>query len=319
MPENRHKKPFKSTKNSLIVYPGQGIQINKTSFGACKPPESGGVRGDCVGMTSAVARRFRQELITHRPKDGNIIANLTLTVPGSPLTIEEKNKVFNLALRYYFKKMGWGAYWRMEMQRMICQPSGLRRVHWHLILSMGFDQFPGDFRTVDRVTAAGFVRHLISQEWLRILDSLGDDEHVTNRGRMHICPRSRLPGAFRNAVHVDLSDTPQGRWLRYLADHASKKKSEQMARGYGRVWGFIGDRAAFEDVPGIIGPDMTERQELVFLHRLRRMMLRWIHDPRAPFGFRRGYENPAGEWGTSYWFGNTADIQRLADWVVANY
>ena len=109
--------------------------------------------------------------------------------------------------------------------------------------------------------------------------------------------RMFLPGASQYCVDCQV-EGGNSAWLRYLQDHATKTKQEQLAVNAGRHWGITGHKqfevADFKNVT-----DITTKEYYRILRWLQRMATPRVPDPRAPFGRRAGYRITRGNWGSS--------------------
>ena len=95
-------------------------------------------------------------------------------------------------------------------------------------------------------------------------------------------PRGAVRGAADHAARVAVCDDWTGARIRYLHDHASKAKLEQVAVGWGRHWGVIG-RGRFEEESGR-RINLTSGEEIEAARILRKLIRRRIVDPNAAGG-----------------------------------
>ena len=130
----------------------------------------------------------------------------------------------------------------------------------------------------------------------------------------------RWPGANLAAVKVEPMAGHGAGWLRYLQDHCTKAKQEQIARGFGKHWGVIGTDA-FDDVQGE-SVELDDQAHARFLRAFRRLCspLMRRDDPT-------GKHKARGHWprklqrqqratrGASVWFSSPDTIRRIADWA----
>lgn len=225
-----------------------------------KPPVE---RGKIKGWSLSSRRRFRDLLLLNRAPDGWQTYSLTLTVPPLPLGSPSPciDKVDTGRLWHAFSKAvqrrGHLAIWRLEIQsRTKTKREDIRGVpqpHWHIIGACP----SGDFGAITWLT----------DTWLRLLGE-----------------RGKVAGADRRAVDADWCESWSDGQLRYLYDHASKVKAEQVADGWGRHWGVIGRKYLTPDE----GQTYVLRgRDLVDLWRL----LRRLHRRRVPDRRGRGGVN----------------------------
>jgi hypothetical protein len=233
-------------------------------------------------------RRTLLELLP--PKDWSEWA-VTLTVPGPVVTPERYRKMWAVFGLLVVKK-GWAAIWRAEVQAR-------GALHWHVVLHLPPCDDPGE----------------ITKLWHTLLDR---PEHVIHRAKVtpdnpdpdieeYDC-RLDLPGARRFSAHVEQSDGSE-KWWRYLCDHTSKTKQEQIGEGIGRHWGIIGrKRYTFAH------PDLQRVSDGVFyrvLRALQRLSTTAHKEPKAPFGRKLGQRMKRGHGGRSVWFTSPDLVKRL--------
>jgi hypothetical protein len=119
-------------------------------------------------------------------------------------------------------------------------------------------------------------------------------------------------------------------WLRYLQDHASKRKQSQSVIGVGRHWGVIG-RDRFRVTTATHIEEMSDGAYAKFLRAFQRLctpvcslvmplrscdVARWEKlVKRIPFGRRVGRVMRRGRSGKSIWFTRPASVARLVSWA----
>jgi hypothetical protein len=132
--------------------------------------------------------------------------------------------------------------------------------------------------------------------------------------------RSEIIGADRAAVVANpLHQSDGNGWHRYLLDHASKRKQEQIATGRGRHWGII-NRRLWAAVDAVYSRQLKKKAWWQLCRILQRASRRRIHDPRVkPWGTRLGFRGSRGRIGKSEWFGMKRDTARLVDWLETEY
>lgn len=239
----------------LIVYK-KGVRYRPVAFcGAGQtPPER--EAGDIKGWSLASRRRMREWLMTHNGPDGWSAVAVDLTFPALPvgsvdplISREDAISVFR-AFGMRMMRAGWGIIWRLEVQpRTETRRKDIRgkeQPHYHCIGTCP----PG----VDPDTARS--------SWLAVLGS-----------------RGAVRGAGDHAARVAVCDDWTGARIRYLHDHASKAKLEQVAVGWGRHWGVVGRRVFVEESGR--RADLTRAEEFEAARILRKLIRRRIVDPRA--------------------------------------
>lgn len=312
MPEN--EKPPAGNRGRMNTEAGNRLQIFERgvkSVGVSarigKPPKSGGLRGQVKGWSKNSRRRFREFMLEHRAPGP--IYGVTLTVPGLPVSPDHWRKLMD-RLIHACDKNGFSVIWRLELQRR-GQP------HLHCIVS----PVPGCVSACRmRAGAQGdnAVRVWWLATWARLLDTLPPCParvHVDGHGFVNVpsCPRSLLPGADVHAVVVQ-PDTGD-HWYRYLCDHSSKSKQDQISTWTGfRHWGVVGRRHFLPSGVGEYSMDFPQFQRVY--RQLRKLSRRRIADSRCPFGSRRVASPRRSCQGSAVWFGvSPALAARLVDWA----
>jgi hypothetical protein len=161
----------------------------------------------------------------------------------------------------------------------------------------------------------------VKATWFRLLNNLGNVEYPRQvwqrdlREYVVAGPRSDWPGASRHAVDVQTAGG-QGAWLRYLQDHATKTKQEQIGVGLGRHWGVMGRRHLARVLPDR-SCEMTERQYARFLRAWQRLAT-----PRVPVEapgksrtYKLGFRPRRGRRGAAVAFSKPETIVKLVEWA----
>jgi hypothetical protein len=216
---------------------------------------------------------------------------VTLTVPGDT-TNTERYKAMWEDFAWRSVRKGWAGIWRLEVQKR-------GALHWHVVFHL-----PPSSEASD-----------ISDLWHSVLSRSGP-VMVTPRpteddpepwGEIYDS-RLECPGAVRYSARVDESDS-SARWWRYLCDHTSKTKQEQIGEGIGRHWGKIGRKHY-----ALAHPDLQRVSDGVFfrvLRALQRLSTTAHKEPRAPFGRKLGKRMRRGHGGKSVWFTSPDLVKRL--------
>ena len=209
--------PCAELVDTIQVFP-RGVKTLGFSPRVGRPEGSGGERGEIVGWSKNSRRRFREWLLTHESKNQNW--GVTLTIPGESITPEDWKRAFK-QLTTRCARSNVGLVWRLELQQR-GQP------HIHCIATT--PRFVGE--SVTASTLPAFVGFWWWETWSKILDSAFpecagivdlDGEYV----QASKAPRSLLAGARLHAVRIE-ADTGGGLWWRYLCDHTTKSKQEQV-------------------------------------------------------------------------------------------
>jgi hypothetical protein len=271
----------------------QGIKTHRPCKGF-KPPNSGGLRDVITGWSSASRRRMREYMLTHCAPDGWATIGPSFTVPGPPLTHRQSSELWADFCRLV-QKAGMGMIWRVEIQKR-----GV--LHWHALLIGPQESHP----------------HSVGLLWHECLRALGPCEHdVTIKGKpLHYCADTRmgLPGADVHACVIPDNDARAGAWLRYLQDHATKAKQEQIPESIGRHWGVVGRKRFVEHEP-IIKVDLTDRQYAKALRAFQRLWTPSRPNPAAPFGRSLSYTPTRGRRGHCVAYTNPVTAARICEWA----
>jgi len=323
-------------KGSIEYYP-DGVAISsprKLTPGNRNPPK----RGKVKEWSSASRRRMRVFMLTHEPDGETIDIGATYTVPGPPLAVDEIRALWKWwSLRAF--KLGWSAIWRMEVQKR-------GAVHWHAIVcvprsfmenvhpdSLKFSLLMGCLPREAKRGATGrhiedrelknYAMNMVGKLWWKALDSLGprtfDPPHRTKNGVKAwtvVDSLMQLPGAERRAACCEVDTGERGAYKRYLQDHASKSKQEQIAEGFGRHWGVVGRKGFRPLLPESVDT-LTDAQFWRFIRAAQRMATPQLPSDAAPFGKQLGRRSKRGSWGRSIWYSRPATIARLVAWAAS--
>lgn len=278
--------------NSIKLFP-QGMQLKVQPI-VTRKMSGGGCRGDVVGWSSASRRRMREFMLTHQPPPGYIVCGVTLTIPGPPLPPERAKELFH-AFSHTSEREGDCFVWRLEIQKR-------GQLHWHLIAGT---KHPADF----------------ALRWWDAIKAMGpetfDPPYVQKSGNSYTSVTSRMAlfGAFERACDVSQKGE-RGAWLRYMQDHNTKGKQEQIAVNIGRHWGVVG-RKKFIESKAELDWAMTDPEKARYLRAHQRLATP-SHKHECVFGRRLGDRVTRGFRGTTTWFGNPATMTRILDWATGS-
>jgi len=312
-----------------IDYYNGGVQITAGSrIGAAGP---GGKRGKIKEWSKSSRRRLREFMLKNQPPDDYWTMGATFTIPGPVPTVPEFKALWKDWTRKAEKDQ-WCAVWRMEVQKR-------GAVHWHLLIAvpkwsstlMGDKINDGapDAETLDRELLARDIQ----KSWMAALTRMGPVKlpeggmpmpgksvglHNGQRAGIWIegehPDRAHWWGADRYAVDVQCEGGNRGKWRRYMQDHASKAKQEQIPEGFGRHWGVIGRKRFVGVFPAAVD-QLSKTGYYAFLRAFQRLCTPSFPAP-CVFGRRLGSRIRRGKWGKSVWYTNPETVKRLASWAA---
>lgn len=271
---------------SVKIHEGRGIMTDAGKLLGVGGHGPGGKRGKIKSWTFASRRRFREFMLTNRPVDGHGVYDVTLTIPGDVVEVPEMKAIWQ-RWKMAVVRGEMSCIWRLEVQQR-GQP------HWHCLMGCP-ESVP--LKMGKMVFQERCVPWIVST-WLRCLG----------------LERSCRIGAMAHSVHIKSGDEGNARWLRYMADHASKGKQAQMADGFGKHWGVIG-RAFLIPARPILEMELPRRTWSILLRLLRRRGRRSI-PADCVFGYRLAWKARRGNWGRSVWFGDEAESRRLVEAAI---
>ena len=299
---------------SVELFEGKGFQIRANVNISKLGKKGGGKRGIIHTLSAQSRRNLRNWMLWHRPPDGWSTWALSLTIPGEPSDADACSAFLHFT-RDYIQKNGCGLLYRLEKQRR-----GV--IHFHCILATPPNEKPC------------YWKFFMYESWERCVDRLGPlNLWPVNKGNtLYTGRRSDAPGAQRHMFDMQ-NGGGDARWMRYLQDHTSKHKGEQIAHDVGRHWGVVG-RKWWKDVPP--GDRLyfeNEKSFRRFLRALQRLATPCLN--RKPGGvdfplfnadgwqakhsghWRRslGYRIRRGSRGLSTWFGTCSTARTLANWA----
>jgi hypothetical protein len=226
----------------------------------------------------------------------------SFTIPGPVMEPKEAQALFaHWGMRT--NKARWGAVWRLEVQAR-------GALHWHLLVAVPLASLPAIVQAGGRVVLQEWAALQVKTSWEVVLAGAGpvSDGDVTYSSRM------AWKGADLHAAHAVSGGAECGAWLRYLQDHATKAKQEQIPENIGRHWGVVGRKVFVQVLPDEV-VNLNAKAYARVLRVVRRLVRPSVRDPRAPFGRRLGYENRRGGVGRSVWFSRPETFRRAFTWA----
>jgi hypothetical protein len=235
--------------------------------------------------------RLRRDLLTLIPPAGFTEWAVTLTVPGHVVKAEDYKAMWEDFARKA-QKQGWAGIWRAEVQQR-------GALHWHVVLHLP--------PQVEQGAVVDLWHDVLSRPEVVAVRPKPTEDDPTPEWEIYDS-RIECPGAVRFSARVDESDGSE-RWWRYLCDHTSKTKQEQIGEGIGRHWGKIGRK-----LYSVQHPDVQRVSDAVFfrvLRALQRLSTSGVKEPKAPFGRKLGTRMKRGHGGRSVWFTSPDLVKRL--------
>jgi hypothetical protein len=267
----------------------------------------GARRGKIKGWSKASRARMRMQLLTMSPPKGWGIYGGSFTIPPpNDLTWAQQKKMW-LWYCHEVQRVGACMVWRVEVQER-----GV--LHWHTVMSSE--------GTIEREGAMLPAHVFFTMLWWDAVKTLGEvncpegyygGKGTWKKGITHAPHRMAMDGAYLRAAVVE-QDGGTAAWARYLQDHATKSKQEQIADGAGRHWGVVGRKLYHREKP-VRKEELTKREYAAVLRCFQRLCTPFRKDDRVPFGRRLGYRPSRGRWGRSVTFTRTDTMKRLIDWA----
>lgn len=283
--ENQHQQDIKSPEfvNPSIKFFKQGVMLHKPVKGKGKGGAIG-KRGTIGGWSQSSRRRMRELMLTHEAPAGWYTCGPSFTIPGPILPMEESKGLWKWFCREV-ERAGWGMIWRIEIQARGAH-------HWHCIMIQPVGH-PAD----------------IMMLWMEALRTLPECDHQSKSGQWCRGLRTALPGAHQHAVHIS-GEGDRGAWMRYLQDHASKGKQEQIPENIGRHWGIVGKKHFVKRES--LHLELTDREYARVVRWMRRLATPIRPNPSAPFGKSLSYSPRRGMYGQSVWYTDPITTARFA-------
>ena len=300
---------------SISIFNGKGIRIEAPSIGN-RINHGRGERGKITGWSKASRRRMREAFIKYAPPDDYKAYAVTLTVPGPILTAAENKTLWKNFARSIDER-GISAIWRVEIQKR-------GALHWHALM-FAPDEISMRLKKGGRTMTVP-AQYAIDETWSMCVESLGpvyfDPPYFGPNGTWKqgiISTKSRmgLPNAHFRACVIESGNAESGSWARYMQDHASKAKQEQIPEDIGRHWGVIGRSRLKSRFPDEVC-SLEDNQFFFVIRSLQRLATPMMKQPKHPFGTVKGYRINRGSIGSSVWFTKTETVKRLIDYATQN-
>jgi hypothetical protein len=233
-------------------------------------------RGKIKGWSYASRRRLRQLLVSADLAGPSLLFGVTLTCPWDVKewgTVGEDWRLAMMAFSQAFIrtfKSGSMVY-RTELQQR-----GAPHLHAVVYLPKDGDWIPPILRGIED-GAEAFLKMEVRRLWSRAMSRLPWTENAAK-------------GAFdKRGVFVDSLRENKANAMRYVCDHASKRKQAQLG-WEGRQWGVIGGKNLVKDKA--ITHDCSERASLIYARLVSRLVRYRIRDGRGPFGSWLSHRRP---------------------------
>lgn len=315
--EVRYRRQLSLPETIVQYHEGRGVKITSSSrMTPKKPPNSGGIRGKIGEWSFASRHRMRMALLELRPKDqAAMVFGVTFTIPGKQTPTDHESRELWQGFCARLDNLRLPMIWRCERQKR-------GALHWHGII------YASPVITASRAqllaaTGPGARRkyeletgYCVGQVWSTAVKALGpySDDEQSGSSRM------ALTGADKHAFNVQTDETQAGQvgaWLRYLQDHSTKGKSEQLPEGIGRHWGIVGRRYLDRQSIGDCWSVLRGKQRHRFIRAIQRLATPSVRDEESVFGRRLGFRCRRGQRGNSVWFSNPETIKLLARWAAS--
>ncbi len=298
-------RPFDTTikhPKKIEIY-GEGVRFTGMKIGGKNDQSGKHKRGKIAGWSKSSRRRMREVLLTHCIPSNWEAFGLTFTIPGYNLPPETAKRIFqNWKVRA--NRMGICAIWRIELQKR-------GQLHWHAIAGM-------------KCECPEIGALLLKKSWHMALRSVGEIEyqHIgdkLNPQKMdYITGKQNLmawPGAELFSADIDILKDREGAIKRYIQDHATKTKQEQIPEDIGRHWGILNAKAFSKPFPDQV-MIMTNEEYARFLRAYNRLCTTSSIPASCVFGRKQGFKGKRGRYGKTVYFSRPETVKRLADWSM---
>lgn len=286
-------------KCKIELYP-DGVRLNCPKIGN-PTGKGGGPRGVIEGWSKASRKRMREFLLLNTLPNEYVMAGCTYTIPGYNIPLIQTRKLWH-NFQVYVSRYEISMVWRVEVQKR-------GQLHWHVICG--------------RKGESEESYKLFKDIWHKALNSIGPITytqvgHATEPIDVGFPVGQRLlmdwPGAEKYSARVDPYIHNSAAFKRYLNDHATKSKQEQVGENIGRHWGVIG-RKSFVKVSPIKSEEFDWKTYSKIIRQYNRLCTPYVKRDGALFGRVRGYSCKRGKIGTSTYFASPETMRRLIDWA----
>ena len=301
-------------KRSIYFY-DDGVQISGNEIKGARN-RSHGTRGEIKGWSKSSRRRMRMYMLNHKIEEGLESYNVTMTIPGPPLSPSTTKDLWaDWCMRA--NKAGWSAVWRMEIQKR-------GSIHFHCMVSVPKELANPEeeikkswWQALQRVPTQYYPDHSIAffpkdRRRFKDFDILPESVPFVSSCGDLMC----FFGAYKYSCHVESAAEKTGAWKRYMQDHASKTKQEQIPENVGRHWGVIGRKRFVQVIPND-AVSLSPKEFNTFLRLYQRLCTPTIRNEKFPFGRALGRRIRRGSWGQSVWYSNPSTVRRLMEWSIS--
>jgi hypothetical protein len=331
----------KSLKKSIILHKNKGFTLHNPQPTPRKNNNNPGKRGTINDFTRHSRNRMRSFLINNNLPDDWEVFGITLTIPGYPLPVDKIKSLFHRFATVNVRRLpfNFAAVWRIEIQKR-------GSVHWHLIAGADtkdkeliIEQIKNCWLKSLKAVGTIPLEHLGSfsqpnflgaeklnttfDYWKEINEHYKDSISTgyTNKGEVY--PVEKKSILFDKACDVAIFEKQEyGNWLRYIHDHTTKSKQEQIAAGFGKHWGYI-NKAAFVHHSGD-SIELDDKQYYIICRWFQRLCTpvltdktksnKWLFNRKKGKNWRR-----RGKAGNSHFFSNPETMRKMINYVLENY
>lgn len=333
----------KDFRKAIKIYDNKGFAlVNPLPVRPKQNHDNIAKRGKVGGWSRDSRRRFRRFLMTNRFPSGWYCFGVTLTIPGYPLTVKENKKLFNTFSKYCQRmQIDFACAWRLEIQKR-------GSLHWHLIAGSSCSDseiITDELKTcwIKCLKTLGEVEHhyIGSLKNPTCLDDLHALNGINNKPpatfdywetwgnhykewietgytkQGEVYPIHHENSIDKKACDITIFETQTyGNWLRYMHDHATKSKQEQIAHGFGRHWGVINKKAFVSDTANTVYFEDNPEDYFKILRWLNRLFTPVIKDSTKIFGRRKGeHWKSLTKNGEANYFSSPETIKRMIDYL----
>lgn len=284
----------------------------------------GGKRSTVHTFSKASQRRFRESLLLNQPPEECRTYDVTFTFPGRIENLPACKDAFRRWSRRVSYR-GWLAHWRAEVQPERKRRYGDCGLHFHAVVSVPESECRPRGESMGDTVEAEWGALIVRRSWWEAVESMGPALDYSGR---EWSSRMAMSGASERAALVEHDGSHgRGSWKRYLREHTSKAKRDQIGEDIGRHWGII-NRKGY--VPAV--EDMHNVRCLQYFAGLRvvQKLYRRRVEAGCVFGAKHGRRQRRGRIGQAVWFcyggasrpvgeGGTPTAEAVALWASGKY